>query len=87
MPRKPSVRRWAALAAVVVQKVAEVSAAPGLAARGVFLQPTSAGFLCLWDAPSAVSLARQGGCNPADDPLAGKRMMISFAYAGLRFAM
>jgi len=79
---RPSEEVRSSLRADELLKVADVSAAPGLAARGVFLQPTSAGFLCLWDAPSAASLARQGGCNPADDPLDGERMLISFAYEG-----
>jgi hypothetical protein len=62
-------------------KVADIPAAANSAGRGVFVQPTG-GLLCLWDAPSAASLTKQGGCNPADDPLIGRRMMISFAYDG-----
>jgi hypothetical protein len=63
-------------------RVAEIPAEHGLAGRGVFVQPTSAGFLCLWDAPSANTLARQGGCNLADDPLAGRQLFVSLAYDG-----
>lgn len=62
--------------------VAEIPAENGNAWRGVFVQPTSAGFLCLWDAPSATALARQGGCNRAEDPFAGRALFISLAYDG-----
>ncbi len=63
-------------------KVADIAAEPGLSSRGVFVQSTSAGFLCLWDAPSAGALNRQGGCNSSDDPLGGKKMFVSLAYEG-----
>lgn len=63
-------------------QVADIPAAHGHGGRGVFVQPTSAGFLCLWDAPSATALSRQGGCNPADDPLGGNKLRVSFAYDG-----
>lgn len=63
-------------------KVADIPAANGLGGRGVFLQPTSAGFLCLWDAPSATALTKQGGCNQSSDPLGGRKMMMSLAYDG-----
>lgn len=63
-------------------KIADIAPADDAAARGVFAQSTSAGFLCLYDAPSAGALNRQGGCNSADDPFGGKRMFISLAYEG-----
>lgn len=63
-------------------KVADIPAAPGSAARGVFVQPTSVGFTCIWDAPSASSPARQGGCNHSDDPFAGRKLFVSLAYDG-----
>lgn len=63
-------------------KVTEIPADDGLGRRGVFVQPTSAGFLCLWDAPSATSRARQGGCNDADDPFAGRKLFVSLSYDG-----
>jgi hypothetical protein len=72
----------AALRNAPLVKVADIPAEHDLAGRGVFVQPTPAGLLCLWDAPSATSLARQGGCNPADDPLGGKKLMASLAYEG-----
>ncbi len=65
-----------------VTRVADIGAAPGLAGRGVFVQMTSTGLLCIFDAPSATSLTRQGGCNGADDPLGGKKIFFSFAYDG-----
>lgn len=63
-------------------RVADIEPVPGLPARGVFVQPTSTGHLCLWDAVSATTRARQGGCNPADDPLGGDKMFISLSYEG-----
>jgi hypothetical protein len=63
-------------------KVADIPAGHGLSGRGVFLQSTSTGLLCLWDASSAAAVARQGGCNPQDDPLGGRKLFISFAYDG-----
>jgi hypothetical protein len=63
-------------------RVADIEPAPGLSARGVFVQPTSTGHLCLWDAVSGTARARQGGCNPAGDPLGGSKMFISLAYEG-----
>ena len=63
-------------------RVAGIREQDGLPARSVLVQPTSTGFLCLWDAPSASAKARQGGCNPAEDPLAGRKLTISLAYDG-----
>lgn len=63
-------------------KVADIAAEPGHQARSVFVQTTSTGHVCLWDAPSATSPARQGGCNSAEDPLGGRELSVSFAYDG-----
>jgi hypothetical protein len=63
-------------------RLADVEAGNGKAARGVFSQVTSTGHFCLWDAPSASSPQRMGGCNPADDPLGGHPLSASFAYDG-----
>lgn len=63
-------------------RAAEIPASDRAAARGVFLQLTSTGHFCLWDAPSAGSPQRQGGCNPAADPLGGRPLSISLAYEG-----
>jgi len=65
-----------------VIRVADISASDGLAARGVFVQQTDDGLLCLWDAPTATSPERGGGCNPADDPLGGSTISASLAYEG-----
>jgi hypothetical protein len=63
-------------------RLADMPAADGLAARGVFVQRTSGGQFCLWDAPSPSPGAKQGGCNPADDPLGGHPLSASLAYDG-----
>ena len=63
-------------------QVADIPADGGLGQRGVFVQQTSAGFLCLWDAPNASSRARQGGCNDVDDPFGGRDLFLSLAYDG-----
>jgi hypothetical protein len=75
-------RLMAASAEEPAIRVADIDSAPGLPARGVFVQPTSTGHLCLWDAPSASPLGRQGGCNPSEDPLGGRKMFISLSYEG-----
>lgn len=80
-PRAP-VDLEAAIASEPLVKVLDVPAAEGFGARAMFIQPTSAGFLCVWDAPSASSKARQGGCNPSDDPLGGRALSASLAYEG-----
>jgi hypothetical protein len=63
-------------------RVGDMSAVDGLPARGVFVQVTRGGKLCLWDAPSADSPERQGGCNPVSDPLGGSAVSASLAYEG-----
>jgi hypothetical protein len=63
-------------------RVAPLSAENGMSARGLFLQRTTDGLLCLWDAPDGTSRARQGGCNSASDPLLGQSLIVSFAYEG-----
>jgi hypothetical protein len=70
------------LATSEVMRVADIAAADGLAGHGVFVQVTETGQVCLWDAPSASSLERGGGCNPADDPLGGSELSASLAYEG-----
>jgi hypothetical protein len=71
----------AALKGAPLVKVADIPSAPGRAARGAFAQ-VGHGLVCLWDAPSATSPARQGGCNHADDPLGGHLVSASLAYDG-----
>jgi hypothetical protein len=63
-------------------RLADIPASNGLPLRGVFAQMTPIGQFCLWDAPSASSRAKGGGCNPADDPLGGHPLSASFAYDG-----
>ena len=63
-------------------RLADLSPDNGLSARGVFAQVTSTGQFCLWDAPSASSRQKLGGCNPAEDPLGGHALSASFAYEG-----
>lgn len=72
----------AAIEEATMIRVAEIPASDRLPARGVYLQRTSTGHFCLWDAPSASVHQRQGGCNPADDPLAGRPLSISLSYEG-----
>lgn len=63
-------------------KVLDLPAESGGAVRSMFVQPTTAGLLCVWDAPNATSRARQGGCHPTDDPLGGNALSASLAYDG-----
>jgi hypothetical protein len=63
-------------------RVADIASDAGLPKHGVFVQKTSTGHLCLWDAPSAASPNRGGGCNTVDDPLGGRTLRISFAFDG-----
>jgi hypothetical protein len=71
----------AALRTEPLVKVVDIPPADGLGGRGIFLQ-AAAGHVCLWDAPSANALARQGACNPEADVLGGQEMMVNFAYDG-----
>jgi len=63
-------------------RVADIPPAEDAAGRGVYVQLTSTGQFCLWDAPSIGSREKQGGCNSADDPLAGSELSASLAYDG-----
>jgi hypothetical protein len=72
----------AALAETRPERVADIPAADGLPARGVFAQLTSTGHFCLSDAPLDAPLAGGGGCNAADDPLGGSVISASLAYDG-----
>ena len=70
------------LATGEIARVADIAAGDGLPGRGVFVQATDTGQICLWDAPSASSQLRQGGCNSVDDPLGGSALSASLAYDG-----
>ncbi len=63
-------------------RVADIPAADGLPARGVFVQITSTGLFCLSDAPLDAPLMGGGGCNAVDDPLGGDPVSASIAYDG-----
>ncbi|MFO7571178.1 MAG: hypothetical protein R6W48_01070 [Gaiellaceae bacterium] len=70
-----------ALRVGALEKVSDIPAAPGTSRRAVFVQ-RSGGLVCLWDAPSATSLTRQGGCNLESDPLAGGELFVAFSFDG-----
>jgi hypothetical protein len=78
----PTQQQLNAIASDPLVMVEDLPATAGLPARGVFVQPSAGGLFCLWDAASAVSRDRRGGCNRADDPLGGRKIMIGFAYDG-----
>jgi hypothetical protein len=69
------------LAKAPMEYVADVPSGGGLPRRAIFLQRAD-GYVCLWDAPSAGSLTRQGGCNPESDPLGGAEMFVSLSFDG-----
>lgn len=71
-----------ALVAAQPTRVADIAAADGLPARGVYAQVTSTGHFCLSDAPTASPLMGGGGCNAADDPLGGRNLSVSLSYDG-----
>jgi hypothetical protein len=80
-PEAP-VELQAAIESEPLTKVLDLPSADGAPARAMFVQPTSAGFVCVWDAPSATSRIRQGGCYHEDDPLAGHAVAATLAYDG-----
>lgn len=63
-------------------KVADLASVSGLPARAVYVQKTSSGLFCLWDASSVGSPDQKGGCNRAEEPLGGKPLFVSFSYDG-----
>jgi hypothetical protein len=71
-----------AIQAAPMTQVADIPAATGQPERGVFVQVTSTGEVCLWDAASATSRGRMGGCDDASDPLGGSTISASLAYDG-----
>lgn len=70
-----------ALRTEALERVTDVPAAQNAAKRSVFVQ-RAGGFVCLWDAPSATALIRQGGCNLESDPLGGGELFVSFSFDG-----
>jgi hypothetical protein len=63
-------------------QVAQFASQDGHGSRQVVLQRTPDGYLCLWDSPDGTADDGVGGCNPADDPLAGHKVFVSLAYDG-----
>ena len=61
----------AAIDEAPLTRVADIEAADGIPRRGVYVQLTETGHLCVWEASSATSRDRGGGCNTTDDPLNG----------------
>jgi hypothetical protein len=72
----------AALVEARPTQVADIPAADGHAARGVFAQVTSTGHFCLSDAPLDSPHMGGGGCNPLGDPLGGSAISASLSYDG-----
>lgn len=72
----------AALVDTPPTRIADIPAADGLRARGVFAQITSTGHFCLSDAPLDAPRTGGGGCNAVDDPLGGRQLTASLAYDG-----
>jgi hypothetical protein len=50
--------------------------------RQVVLQPTADGYLCIWDSPDGTAEHGVGGCNPASNPLGGRKLFVSLTYDG-----
>lgn len=63
-------------------KVFDLPKQEGSPQRSMFIQPTSAGFLCTWVAENKASKLRQGECNPDDDPLVGNALWATLTYDG-----
>jgi hypothetical protein len=72
----------AATAKAPLQRVADVPGEEGSPGLGVYVQRTETGHICVWEAPSATSRERGGGCNTADDPLNGQPVSATLSYDG-----
>jgi hypothetical protein len=72
----------AAIDEAPLTRVAQVPASDGTPGSGVFVQATRTGHLCVWEATSATSRERGGGCNTADDPLNGRPVSFTLGYDG-----
>jgi hypothetical protein len=72
----------AAIDEAPLTQVATIDAADGAAELGVFVQTAKTGHVCVWEAPSATSRERGGGCNTADDPLNGSAISATLSYDG-----
>jgi hypothetical protein len=63
-------------------KVADIPSSDGAPAKGVYVQLTRTGHLCVWESVSATSRERGGGCNTVDDPLNGRALSFTLSYDG-----
>jgi hypothetical protein len=75
-------RLQAAIGTAPMVRVADIPGDDHALQHGVFVQELQTGDLCVWDAPSASSRQRQGGCNSIDDPLGGSVVSANLAYDG-----
>ena len=72
----------AAIEEAPLVRAADIASGDGAPERGVYLQKTRTGHLCVWEALSATSRERGGGCNTADDPLNGRPVSFTLSYDG-----
>ena len=72
----------AAIEEAPLVRVADIAPEEGLPGRGVYVQTTRTGHICVWEAPTATSRQRGGGCNTADDPLNGEPLSFTLSYDG-----
>ena len=72
----------AAIEEAELVKVADIPSSDGAPAKGVYVQLTRTGHLCVWESVSATSRERGGGCNTADDPLNGQTLSFTLSYEG-----
>ena len=72
----------AAIASEPLQKVTDLPSQSGAPRRSMFVQQTSAGFVCTWVAETATSKLRQGECNPTEDPLVGRALWATLTVDG-----
>jgi hypothetical protein len=64
---------------MVVARFAHVA---GSGDHVVVLQRTRDGYVCVWDAPDDSADKGGGGCNPAADPLGGRKLFVNLTYDG-----
>ena len=72
----------AAIEEAPLVRVADIAPEDGSPGRGVYVQTTRTGHICVWEAPTATSRQRGGGCNTADDPLNGEPLSFTLSYDG-----
>jgi hypothetical protein len=72
----------AAIEEAPLVRVADIAPEDGLPGRGVYAQTTRTGHICVWEAPTATSRQRGGGCNTANDPLNGEPLSFTLSYDG-----